>query len=287
MKSFSDQEIYNDLATLGVSAGDILLCKVNLLSIGLVSKDPRNGFLKALLRYLGSEGTIVVPAYTKTYLLPFINRNKKIFSINEPPTTGGFVRSVFSHPEAVRSSHPTNSFLAVGKHAKSILADHDHRSHSYQPVQVAMELGAKGLLVGCLRSMPGHFTAHLAQHHLGLSTKNLFSGFAGACFFENGNLRTFYRKDIGGDASGAEKFYKHYETSGVISYGPIGNSQSGISILKDSYAVEKRLLSKDPKFMLCDNPLCFSCRATWKYNMTDLPCYVIRKTMKELKKIGR
>jgi len=287
LKRYSNEEIFTDLELMGISKGDVLVCKVDLLSVGLVSNDPKNGFLKALMQYLGPDGTLVVPAYTKTHFLPFINKHKKIFKINDIPSTGGFVRSIFMHSNSVRSTHPTNSFLALGKYAKAILADHNHKSHSYQPVQAAMELDAKGLIVGCLYSTPGHMTAHLAQYDLGQSTKNLFRGLSGACFYEDGRLRTFYRKDFGGDASGAVKFYEHYERHGVIKYGTIGSSKVGISKLRDSYDIEKALFLDDPKFMLCDDPLCFSCRATWKYNMTAIPGYAARKVINGLKKISR
>tara|TARA_B110000503_G_scaffold138393_1_gene224499 strand:- start:15279 stop:16151 length:873 start_codon:yes stop_codon:yes gene_type:complete len=283
LKRYSNEEIFRDLELMGISKGDVILCKVDLLSVGLVSKDPKNGFLKALMHYLGPTGTIVSPAYSQTHFLPFINKNKKIFNINDIPSTGGFARSILMHPNSVRSTHPTNSFLALGKYAKDILADHNHKSHSYQPVQASMELDAKGIILGCLDSNPGHLTAHLVQYDLGQSTKNIFRGLSGACFYEDGRLKTFYRKDFGGHASGAVKFYEHYERHGVIKYGTIGSSKVGISKLRDSYDIEKTLFLDDPKFMLCDDPLCFSCRASWRYNMQSIPGYVATKVINYMK----
>ena len=51
LKRYSNEEIFADLELMGISKGDVILCKVNLLSVGLVSKDPKNGFLKALMQY--------------------------------------------------------------------------------------------------------------------------------------------------------------------------------------------------------------------------------------------
>ena len=101
------------------------------------------------------------------------------------------------------------------------------------------------------------------------------------------NLKVFLRKDIGGHAFGASKFYKYYEEQNAIRYGMIGNARSGLSYMKDSYLIEKELLKEDPRFILCDDPLCFSCRATWRYNKISIPGYVLRKSIFELKKMFR
>lgn len=277
LQRYSAEKIYGDLHSLGIKKGDILLLKVNVLSTGLICNDPKSGFLNCLLEYLGPNGTIAAPAYTTSYFLPFFNRKKKIFSTRDAPNTGAFAKSMLIHPDSLRSIHPTNSFVAIGKYAKEILCDHDDQSHSYQPVRNLIELGAKGLIVGCLDSNPGHLTAHLAQYDLDQSTKNIFKGLSGACFYKNGELKVFLRKDFGGHASGAIKFHDYYDQNGAIEYGKVGNADSGISLLRDSYEIEKYIFQKDAKFMLCSDPLCFSCRATWRYNLGDIPRYVLRK----------
>lgn len=284
LKRFAKQEIFADFEKIGIGSGDTLLCKVDTLSVGLVAGDPKTGFLNALLEYLGPAGTIVVPAYTDTYIFPCINKTKKIFKATDIPNTGGFARSVLMHPSSVRSTHPTNSFVALGKYAEQILSGHDYRSHSYMPVRAAMDVDAKGLILGCLSSNPGHLTAHLVQYELGQSTQNILKGFAGACFYDENKLKVFLRKDFGGHSAGARKFHDHYEKNKIITYETIGSANAGVSRLKDSYEVEKKLLLKDPKFMLCNDPLCFSCRASWKYNRGSRPKYILDKIIQKFGK---
>tara|TARA_B100000674_G_C37972670_1_gene977766 strand:+ start:3122 stop:3988 length:867 start_codon:yes stop_codon:yes gene_type:complete len=269
--------IFKQFETIGLIPGDVVLLKANLASIGIVNGDPKNGFLNALIDYLGSGGTVVAAAFTKTHFLPFINKHSKIFTIETQSNTGGLSKIMLKNLSSVRSSHPTNSFVGIGKYAHDILRDHNEKSHSFAPIEKIMAIGGKGLMIGCLKSSPGHLTAHLAQYHLGQSKKNFFSGLAGATYYKDKKLKVFLRKDFGGHAAGAIKFYEHYEKANAIQYSEIGNANAGISNLKQVYDIEKELFKKDPKYILCNDPLCFSCRASWKYNVKDLPGYVVRK----------
>lgn len=282
-KRFSSKEIHENLHSLGVKRGDTLLIKVDAFSVGLIADNPRDGLLNSLIDYLGPDGTVVTPAFTKSYFLPFLNKEKKVFSITGTPNTGSFAKAMLKNANHKRSLHPTNSFIAIGKHAEKILIEHDHNSHSYHPLNIMMDLSSKALIIGCLDSSPGHLTAHLAQYDLNQSTKNIFKGLIGANFYKDNRLITFRRKDIGGHAHGASKFYKYYEENKAIMYGYIGNARTGISFMKDAYIIEKNLFANDPRFILCDDPLCFSCRFTWRYNMSSMPGYLIRKAFYMIK----
>lgn len=280
---FSKHDIFEQLKSIGLFPGDILLLKANLSRIGVVSRNAKYGFFDTLIEYLGPNGTLIVPTFTKTYFLPFFNKNTKIFTKETLANTGGLSKIILEK-NSFRSSHPTNSFAGIGKHAHKILKDHTEESHSFAPIEKIIDMNGKGLIIGCLKSSPGHLTAHLAQYHLGQSTQNLFRSLAGATYYKNNKLKVFLRRDFGGHAAGAIKFYDHYEKDNAIKYGKIGNADSGISDLCKVYNIEKKLLKKDPKYILCNDPICFSCRATWRYNLKDIPRYFFAKSIHVLKK---
>ena len=50
------------------------------------------------------------------------------------------------------------------------------------------------------------------------------------------------------------------------------------------YEIDLELIKRDNSFHFCDNPLCFVCRCTWKYDFKYLPNYLIIKFISLFKK---
>lgn len=114
MKYFTKDEFREKLIDVGVVSGDILFVHSSLLSIGLlkgvqIDRIPEE-ILDVILDVLGPEGTLAVPSFTFEFCkgVPF--------SKTDTPSSGMGVFSevVRTHPESVRSSHPTQSIAAIG-----------------------------------------------------------------------------------------------------------------------------------------------------------------------------
>ena len=287
MKIFEQNEIEHNLKKLGICLGDTVYVKADLLKIGLIKGNVKWGFLDALLNVVGSDGTIITAAYTKTHLFPFIKKRKKLYEVNSTPNTGAFSKLMIKHPRAVRSTHPTNSYVAIGKYARHLLDSHDHKASSYEPLRGVMDLGGKCIIVGCVDSSPGHTTTHLAQYDLGFASQNHFYGLVGATYMEGGVIKTFLRKDFGGHNIGARKVYSYYLDRGILSTGIVGDTTGVLSPAKEAYETDLEIIKNDKKFLLCNEPTCFSCRVAWKYNRKDIPVYVVSKIMCKLGKFKK
>jgi aminoglycoside N3'-acetyltransferase len=177
-------------------------------------------------------------------------------------------------PGSVRSAHPSNSFVAIGKYANDLLKDHNEKTSCFYPMNKLLALDGKMILIGCVKESPGFSTVHLVQDHLKLSTKSLFSKIFGVYYMqEDGCLGLFRKKDIPGCSMGFANFYAHYVSEGKLRMGWVGDAYSIGIMAKDAYDIEYALIKKDPKIALCDSPHCESCRGSLFYNISDWPLY--------------
>jgi len=129
-------EVFDDLVatlhTLEIGEGDVVLLKGDLTEVGLLAKTPkasRELIFNALWSVLGGEekGTLITSSFTD----PFYTWNLTDFVFDEksPSKGGGAITKYFlEHPHSFRSKHPTNSFVAIGKHAKLLVEGHDENS---------------------------------------------------------------------------------------------------------------------------------------------------------------
>ena len=284
MAKFTKQELINDLQKMGIVEGDILVIAADLGEVGMVEGKLSDVILDALLETVGSAGTIVAPCFTNYYYIQTIDK-QDVFDINKAPNSGSLSRIMWKHPKSHRSLHPTNSFVAIGAKAEEILKGHDEHALSYDPIGMATDLGAKMFLIGCVASSPGFFTVHYAQQALGLTQKRFLKPKRGVYFKDaNNETQLFIKKDFGGCAKGCYKFYSYYVMEGGLTTGNFGSANCIIMNGKRAFDVAYDLLKINPRFALCDNPLCGSCRASWSFNKRDYIPYYFRKLFSSIKK---
>lgn len=285
---YSRQEIVDGLKGLGLKRGDLVLVRAALKAIGELDEKPSISLIKALLDTVGTEGTIIGLAFNKLYLFP--KRHKEhIVSLGTPPVTGGLVKAMVDWPDARRSLHPTNSFVAIGKAAQSVIEDHDPNATCFQPIEKILKYDGKMILVGCVKSSPGFSSVHLAQERLGLATRSILRGLRGA-YYNNGNeTRLFKQNDVPTCSVGFSNFYSEYIKEEKLNVGYVGDAYSVAINARDAYEIEYRLLSKDPKIALCNDSNCISCRGTLLYNLSDMPKFyafqIVSVLIKFFKKI--
>jgi aminoglycoside 3-N-acetyltransferase len=96
-------------------------CSVDALNIDF----PVYRLLEILLETVGEEGTLVFPAWHFSYRAEeYLNKNL-VFDVKHSPSVLGLLSELARrYPESLRSIHPTNSIVAIGKHAKEIIAEH-------------------------------------------------------------------------------------------------------------------------------------------------------------------
>lgn len=275
------ESLKKDFINLGISSGDTVFVRGDLGKIGRIENKKRELFIQSLQSVIGGEGTIISLGFTKAFPFYRIDKNA-IFDNMSLPTTGALGKLFLYYSDCKRSTHPTNSFLAIGKNAKYIVEGHDENSLSYSPMAKVVELKAKMILFGTIQSSPGFTTAHYAQEVLGLTQKSLFKGLYKVFYMKNGKKRLFVRRDAGGCSLGFAKFYQHYMHHGIVTFGHVGRASAIMVPADKAYQIEYKLLEKDPSYHFCDDISCLSCRATWIYDLKYTPYFIISKIIKKL-----
>jgi aminoglycoside 3-N-acetyltransferase len=269
------ESLRRDIEALGVGRGDAVLVRANVGAIGRVKGGLGESLRGALLDAVGEAGTIVSLAFTRTFALARLDRTY-VFDEATPTTSGGLPKLLLETPGRLRSRHPTNSFVALGARAAEILAGHDERSSSFQPMERLLALGGRQIVIGCVEESPGFTTVHWAQHRLGLSTRSILRRRVGVLYARDGEVRLFRRPDIGGCSLGFHKLYPEYARAGLLRTGRVGKASAvGIDAVA-AYALEEETLRRNPRAVLCDRPLCTFCRGTWLFNKRDMPLFYPR-----------
>lgn len=262
-KLISKQELIEDIKKVGVKSGDLLHLKVSMRAIGKIDGGP-NTLLDALLDIVGPEGTLVSDAFISVYPLPLTEEQEIIVADDDTVSyAGAFANAMVKHPKMVRSKHPIQKFVAIGKMAKELCLAHTYKSGGYDVVYKMAELDAVNLTIG--KKVAGVGTTHVAIDILGFKRKQLNMG---AMFKdENGEAKLAKVNWNGGCAKGFPKFIPLYhEKGGVLGYDKIGSANGLYTSMKKTLEIEIETLKDNPQFFLCDDLSCYSCQMTWEHS---------------------
>ena len=133
----SKQEILQQLETLGVQKGMVLLVQANVQRLGYIIGGSQ-ALIEALMEAVGYDGTLVVPTFTPELMDPaccynMVSREywKDIRSFALPfdkkltaPENDAFAMQFLRNEGVMRSYHPLYSFATWGKYAKVICNRH-------------------------------------------------------------------------------------------------------------------------------------------------------------------
>jgi len=254
------KRIAADLANLGLCEHDTVLVRSATRFMTVPTRSRPGALLDGIRKVVGPRGTIVALAFTPDFYPWQRKRAAAVpFHRDAKSETGALPQILVSNPDAVRSMHPTNSFVAVGPNARSLLEGHGEKATAFYPIERLIELGGKLALIGCVRSSPGFSTVHRAQEALGLADRSLLSNLR-ICAVRDGDvIRFFSRKDVSGCSEGFWKFYEKYEQEGILHKGTVGGAPSILANAAAAYRIEREILAQDPTFAFCDDPACTSC----------------------------
>ncbi len=122
MKSASGMErLARDLRDLGVTPGATLIVHSSLSAIGWVEGGAR-AVVRALIKALGEDGTLAMPAATPQCAVP---APVTVFDAELTPTKMGAIAEAFrTWPGTLRSTHPLESVCARGPLAAEVTSLH-------------------------------------------------------------------------------------------------------------------------------------------------------------------
>lgn len=278
------ERLRTDVANMGLRRGDDVLAR---LAQRNMAKPPvgtgAQALCEAIVDVIGPEGTLLVLTFSAAPVLkPWARR--PLFTQDSEALTGKFPNYVMKHPNAIRSTHPTNSFAAIGPSAHEYLRFHTPASFSFAPIETLVAKGGHMMMVGCTEESPGFSTVHLAQYHLGLSYRTILSKRTGADYLDfDGSRKTFRKPDVPGCSAGFSRLYPMYRAHGLLREGEVGGAATMAISAPEAYALELETVRSDPTSVLCLNPDCFSCRASLYYQIQSWPGFWRRRALKKIK----
>lgn len=278
----SIDELCDDIARMGIGKGDAVLVRAALKTMGLPLDRSADMLIDALLRVVGPNGTIIGLSFTDMQISKWARR-KTHFTPQSPTNSGGFAAALLGRAQAFRSSHPTNSIVALGAEAVGLTTSHTKDRFAFSWMRRFIELDGKQLLVGCVRSSPGFSTVHFAQEELGLATRSLLSGLEGTFIDINDQEIWYARSDSPGCSRGFEKLYSDYVSNGFLATGHIAKAYCIQASARACIAVEMEKLKKNPRAALCDHPDCLSC-STRTYALSRIPAFFLAQGRKWVKR---
>ena len=259
-------DLQEKLQELGLKSGDLLMVHSSISAIGPSEMTPAD-INDCFLETLGSEGTLLMPAFVQpyTYFEGATGRDSRYrpFSAESVPYTGALVNELIKRPGCVRDRHTTHGLAGIGKDAAALLkaqgpfdaptglnsawaelAPRDGKILFYGTglacttylhyLETLLDLWYLGCAVIRYKNEDGLCKSALLPQHLG-----------GCRDFYKGRNSKFYNKAV--------------ERGLNISYVPFG--YGGIHLLSaaELYKVGCELLKEDPALLLCDSEECIYC----------------------------
>jgi aminoglycoside 3-N-acetyltransferase len=161
----TSSSIRNDLRTLGVVDGDVLVVHSSLSSMGWIAGGAA-AVVDALLEVVGPLGTVSMPAHSGDWSdpsgwenppvpsswWPEIVEGRPAFDPYKTPLRemGVVAENLLMRRDTLRSSHPLHSHMANGHHASEIVSDHplEDSFGDRSPLGRLYNMDAKVLLIG-------------------------------------------------------------------------------------------------------------------------------------------
>ena len=128
----SCDQIADDLQALGIRQGDAVMMHSSLSALGPVD-DGAQTVVDALLRSVGADGTLLVPAFRDsvwgkpenfTNTDCSCNEQSRLCPSQQPGFQGVIAETIRQRPGSLRSCHPTHSWVALGPAAEELLKGH-------------------------------------------------------------------------------------------------------------------------------------------------------------------
>jgi aminoglycoside 3-N-acetyltransferase len=246
------EKMLDDLRTIGVREGGILLVHSSFKSLGITGEGAFGKVIATLRAALGEHGTLILP--TLSYAsVPVDNR---VFDVLNTPSDVGALSEFFRKQEdVVRSFHPTHSVAAAGALAVAMTINHDKDSTpvgEYSPFRKLRDLGGQILMLGCgLRpntSMHGveELTnpPYLFKHTLDYK-----------CTDASGNVQTLQIKRHNFENKHGEEIIQRYDRLKFILPGNVLAANTVLSA--QSYLIEAKPMWDIAELILKDDPLFF------------------------------
>ncbi|MEA2734815.1 MAG: aminoglycoside 3-N-acetyltransferase [Humisphaera sp.] len=247
--------IVNAIRSLGVRPGDFVIAHSSYKSFGPGGVEGGPAVVAAaLVDAVSPGGSVFVPAF---------NYGNDAYDPATAPSYDGVITEFFrTHPDAVRSLHPTHSLAGVGPDAATILAGHEmvHAFAAGSPVWRLWERNAWVLLIGV-----GHFAnsmAHVAEELLAMPY--LDRKRRARVVRSDGTIAEVELRRPGCSDAWDAVLGPPLRARGAIVEGKIGDARLQLMRARDVVDATAELLRRNSQTLLCNRPGCDACEAARK-----------------------
>jgi len=267
----TEDSLVQDLQRI-VPPGGVLVVHSGYRSLGPVEGGPA-AVARALVRSVGPQGTVLVPAFTTDLIDPYTwpeppseeERARLLETIpcfdpqrSPPHKMGAIVTALWKLPGAVRSQHPVTSWIALGPRAVELTADHPLADPEGRngPVGLAWQADARILLLGVDHA--ANTPLHLAESLLDMPHLRALPDRYPA---EGPDGRREWRpvEKTTKCSDGFVKVEPHLERAGAITRATVGDAPVQLLRSRDVVRVACELFAHDPCALLCPDPTCVHC----------------------------
>ena len=127
----TQDDLVRGLCKLDIPAGSTVCVHSSLSRLGYVECGA-DGVVEAVLQAVGSQGRVLMPAFTMSGTMLEYLQIGAPFDVNRSPSKAGAITEAFrQRSDVLRSMHPTNSLCGWGKDVESLLVDHDKSPTPY------------------------------------------------------------------------------------------------------------------------------------------------------------
>jgi aminoglycoside N3'-acetyltransferase len=272
-------KIIEDLKNLGIQNGDTLFITADLMTVGYFNKNRAStlkDWIDIFSTVVGEEGCFIAASYTKTFFR-FHKSKDVVFNRYSKTDNGALSSTMINLDHAVRSPHPTNSCIGIGKNVSKYLDNNTHSS-TYQVICNIMKDGGKFLMLGTIDKKNAPQAMHLVQEHLGYTKFSPYKWLFQTYYLDDmGQMRLYTKTDYGGCSAGGYKLFGPLLVNNAIQISNVGNAKSALMDAAKSYQVIKEQLFKNKRFILCDNSYCTQCYGNFFYNGFRVIPFFIKK----------
>ncbi len=251
-------ELRRHLEMLQLS-GEALVVHTDLASLGLGEPPDPYEFCEMLLEAVG-PGTLLVPAFTPNTLVP-----RPIWTDGEPmsepvafspdlPSDDPVAEALRHFPGALRSQHPTHSFIALGPLARELLSTHRDNNPLGPLKKLNVHRGSVVLLGANLR--------HAMALHLALEAK--FPAIGARRVALRLNAGSHVERVVVENFPGCSNAFDKLETLlslEAIKFVPLAHSSLRKIPLRYLLQLAHTVLQQDPFALFCNEAGCTDCLA--------------------------
>ena len=251
--------IAEDLARLGLAAGDAVFFHSSLRSLGWV-EGGAEAVVDAFLDVVGPDGLVIVPTLTFCFVG---HASGATFDPRETPSQVGAISdALWRRPNAYRSAHPTHGIAAIGRRAEELVRGHEKTSTFGKdgPYRRYVDWGSKIFFLGV--GVRSNTTLHAIEDWLDMPYLPVEQAKVKGA---DGRPRVV---EVTRSPSGHRDFYSRdskvervLSAAGIVRRGQVGAADTLWMPSQEMVEVVVKGIYEEPTLLLCDDEGCGFCSA--------------------------